>query len=105
MDTSPSSWPDSAIGCELLRPGGVVAMVDSTWFTDGLGTLYGDRPDATLPLADAEGIDETAETLRRGGLVNVDITPLHEILELDRAHGVAPGHDVQLQYLISGRRP
>lgn len=90
---------------ELLRPGGIVAMVDSTWFTEGGADLYGDRPAAALPLAEATSIDETAEALRSGGLVDVDVTPLHEILELDRTHGVAPGHEVQLQYLVSGRRP
>lgn len=89
----------------LLRPGGVVAMVDSTWFTDGLGNLYGDRPDATLPLADARSIEDTAAALEQGGLVDVRVTPLESILELDRQHGVAPGHDVQLQYLVTGRAP
>lgn len=99
--------PDAAVAnwIELLRPNGVVAMVDSTWFTDGLSSLYGDRPDATLPLADADSIEETAATLRDGGLVDVEVTPLHEMLELDRQHGVAPGHDVQLQFLITGRKP
>jgi SAM-dependent methyltransferase len=89
----------------LLRPGGVVAMVDSTWFADGLGNLYGDRPDAALPLADARSIDETASVLERGGLIDVRVTPLESVLELDRRHGVAPGHDVQLQYLVTGRAP
>jgi SAM-dependent methyltransferase len=88
----------------LLRPGGVVAMADSTWFTDGLGELYGERPDAHLPLAEARSIDEVAEVLRRGGLADVAVTPLHDVLELDRAHGVAPGHEVQLQYVLTGRR-
>jgi len=89
----------------LLRSGGVVAMADSTWFTGGLGNLYGDRPDAALPLADADNIEETAATLRQGGLLDVTVTPLSEVLELDRTYGVAPGHDVQLQYLITGRKP
>ncbi|MDN4161451.1 class I SAM-dependent methyltransferase [Nocardioides abyssi] len=89
---------------ELLRPGGVVAMVDSTWFTDGLGALYGDRPDAALPLAEARSIEATADVLRAAGLVDVAVVPLEEVLELDRAHGVAPGHDVQLQYLVTGTR-
>ncbi|WP_162529763.1 class I SAM-dependent methyltransferase [Nocardioides caldifontis] len=96
--TAVASW------ARLLRPGGVVAMADSTWFTDGLGALYGDRPDAALPLADASSIDETADVLRGAGLVDVTVTPLEKILELDRAYGVAPGHDVQLQYLVSGRK-
>lgn len=97
--------PASAVAnwVDLLRPGGIVAMVDSTWFTDGLSSLYGDRPDTTLPLADAQTIEETAETLRRAGLADVTVTELDEILDLDRTHGVAPGHDVQVQYLVTGR--
>ncbi|WP_243059238.1 class I SAM-dependent methyltransferase [Nocardioides sp. SR21] len=98
--------PDVAVAnwVRLLRPGGVVAMVDSTWFADGVGELYGDRPAGDLPLADARSIEETADTLRRAGLVDVRVVPLEEVLELDREHGVAPGHDVQLQYLVTGRR-
>jgi hypothetical protein len=34
----------------------------------------------------------------------VTITPLEEVLELDRSHGVAPGHDMVLQYVLTGRR-
>jgi SAM-dependent methyltransferase len=87
----------------LLRPGGVVAMVDSVWFGDGLGSLYGERPTGRLPLADARSIEETAAALRAAGLLDVVVTPLDEVLDLDRQHGVAPGHEVQMQYLISGR--
>ena len=89
---------------ELLRPGGVVAVADSTWFLDGLGPLYGDRPDAALPLADARSIDATATVLEEAGLVDVAVEPLEAVLELDQRHGVAPGHDVQLQWLVTGRR-
>ena len=98
--------PEAAVArwLRLLRPGGVVAMADSLWFTDGLGDLYGERPEGHLPLADARSIEEVAEVLRRGGLTDVTITPLEEVLELDRTHGVAPGHDVQLQYMLTGRR-
>ncbi len=79
-------------------------MADSLWFTDGLGGLYGERPAGHLPLADARSIEEVADVLRRGGLTDVTITPLEEVLELDRSHGVAPGHDVVLQYVLTGRR-
>lgn len=98
--------PEAAVArwLRLLRPGGVVAMADSTWFTDGLGELYGERPEGHLPLADARSIEEVADAMGRGGLADVTVTPLHEVLELDRAHGVAPGHDVQLQWVLTGRR-
>jgi len=98
--------PEAAVArwVRLLRPGGVVAMADSLWFTDGRGDLYGERPEGHLPLADARSIEEVADVLSRGGLTDVTITPLQEVLELDRSHGVAPGHDVQLQYMLAGRR-
>ncbi|RYB92089.1 class I SAM-dependent methyltransferase [Nocardioides oleivorans] len=99
--------PETAVArwVRLLRPGGVVAMADSLWFTDGLGELYGERPEGHLPLADARSIEEVADALRRGGLVDVAVTPLEQVRELDRAHGVAPGHEVVLQYLLTGCRP
>ncbi|QWC85158.1 class I SAM-dependent methyltransferase [Nocardioidaceae bacterium] len=87
----------------LLRPGGVVAVVDARWSREGLGGMYGVRPRTALPLADATSIDDTAEAVRAGGLVDVTVTPLTEIRELDEAYGVAPGHDLVQQYLVSGR--
>ncbi|SEC92439.1 Methyltransferase domain-containing protein [Nocardioides exalbidus] len=98
--------PEAAVASwvRLLRPGGVVAMADSLWFTDGLGELYGERPEGHLPLADARSIDEVADAMRRGGLVDVSVTPLEQVRELDREHGVAPGHDLVLQHLLTGRR-
>lgn len=58
----------------------------------------------TLPLADATTTDATAEVLQRAGLIDVTVTSLEAILELDRSHGVAPGHDVPLEYLVTSRR-
>ncbi|MDN4174944.1 class I SAM-dependent methyltransferase [Nocardioides sp. SOB77] len=95
----------------LLRPGGVVAMVDSTWFPEGIGAGAGDafaaaydaEVRAALPLAEAPSIDPTADALRAAGLVDVTVTALEGVLELDRAHGVAPGHEVRLQHLVTGR--
>lgn len=89
---------------ELLRPGGVVAMADSMWFPSGLGDLYGKDAARELPLAEARTIEESADALRAGGLVDVRVRELTEVLELDREYGVAPGHEVQLQYLLTGRR-
>lgn len=92
----------------LLRPGGVLAVVDSTWFPDGRGVdvtddfarWYDDEVRAGLPLAEARSIESTREVVEAAGFRDVTLTPLTSILELDRAHGVAPNHEVQLQYLV-----
>lgn len=96
----------------LLRPGGRVAMVDSTWFPDGLpgpeaafGAAYDDRVRRVLPLAAAGSIEPTVDLLREGGLVDVRVTPLHDLLALDRATGAAPGHEPRLQHLLTARLP
>ncbi|SNY54596.1 class I SAM-dependent methyltransferase [Paractinoplanes atraurantiacus] len=94
----------------LLRPGGVVAVVDSTWFPEGLDNasesftgFYDAEVRAELPLAAATSIDQTAAVLREAGLTAVTVTPLTTIYELDQQYGVAPGHEVRTQYLITGR--
>ncbi|GGM18199.1 MULTISPECIES: class I SAM-dependent methyltransferase [Micromonospora] len=94
----------------LLRPGGTVAVVDSTWFPDGLpetpGGLadhYDDQVRAMLPLAAAQSIDQTVAVLEKAGLDDVTVTPLTSVYELDRRFGVAPDHEHQLQFLVTGR--
>lgn len=89
----------------LLRPGGVVAVADTVWAFDGLGSLYGERPEGALPLAEAGSIDDTAAVLAEAGLEQVETLPLESVLELDRRLGVAPDHEVQLQFLVTGRVP
>lgn len=96
----------------LLRPGGRLAMVDSTWFPGGMpgpeeafGAAYDDRVRRVLPLAEAGSIEPTAELLRDSGLVDVEVTPLHALLELDRETGAAPGHEPRLQHLLTARLP
>lgn len=92
----------------LLRPGGVLAVVDSTWFPEGLDAnptpgfaqWYDEHVRRALPLAEARSIEATVELVRSAGFRDVTVTPLTSILELDREYGVAPGHDVTLQFLV-----
>ncbi|SDT24410.1 class I SAM-dependent methyltransferase [Jiangella sp. DSM 45060] len=89
----------------LLRPGGLLAAVDSTWFPSGVGPdpLYDRTAMSLLPLAEAASIDDSAAQVRAAGFADVTVTPLPRILDLDRRYGVADGHEVQLQFLITGR--
>lgn len=94
----------------LLRPGGLLAAVDSTWFPAGQADqsptfreLYDRNVLSQLPLAEATTIDSTAELVRAAGFTDVEVTPLTDILTLDRHHGVADGHEVRLQFLITAR--
>ncbi|MCY1143207.1 class I SAM-dependent methyltransferase [Actinoplanes sp. Pm04-4] len=97
--------PDLAVKnwIRLLRPGGTIAVVDSTWFPDGLQPFYDASVWEALPLAQATDINQTAVVLSRAGLADVTVTPLTAIHALDEKYGVAPGHEVQMQYLITGR--
>ncbi|GAA0546164.1 class I SAM-dependent methyltransferase [Paractinoplanes ferrugineus] len=97
--------PETAVAdwIRLLRPGGTVAVVDSTWFPEGGTDFYDAEVWAALPLATATSINQTAAVLERAGLTEVTVTPLTSILELDQKYGVAPNHEVQTQYLITGR--
>ena len=92
----------------LLRPGGVLAVVDSTWFDAGIEgsppefiESYGEVMDE-LPLAAAGTIDATAELVVAAGYSDVTVTPLTEVLAVDEQLGVAPGHRPRLQYLVRG---
>jgi ubiquinone/menaquinone biosynthesis C-methylase UbiE/DNA-binding transcriptional ArsR family regulator len=97
----------------LLRPGGVLAVVDAPWFpygmqantTEGFAQHYSAEVGRHLPLAEASTIDDTVAAVRQAGYLRVTATPLTEILEIDTARGAAPGHHVQLQHLITGVRP
>lgn len=95
----------------LLRPGGLLAAVDSTWFPAGVESgaagEFRERYDAEvlslLPLAEATSIEASADLIRAAGFTDVTVTPLPEILDLDRRYGVAEGHEVRPQFLITGR--
>ncbi len=95
----------------LLRPGGVLAVVevvDSTWFDAGIEgspsefiASYADVID-DLPLAAADSITATAEVVAAARFTGVTTTPLTEVLGVDQRLGVAPGHRPRLQYLVRG---
>lgn len=99
----------------LLRPGGVLVAVDGPWFRDGAqlpcGTererafaeSYDETAFARLPFGRA-GLEEIVASWQEAGFKDVRAEPLPEVLELDRAHGVAPGHRPQLQFRLTARR-
>lgn len=101
----------------LLRPGGRLVVVDSTWHDAGLHagpepepgseghdfrTLYDRVVAAALPLAEATDIEATAQFIRDSGYVEVGVNPLPEVLQAEVA-AVDPDVETRLQYLISAR--
>lgn len=98
---------------DLLRPGGTVAVVDSTWFPQGLyvdaseafRAAYDEDVRQALPLAEATGIEATVALIESAGFEDVEAVELRSILALDEAHGVAPHHEIRVQHLVRGRRP
>ncbi|NWN87641.1 MAG: methyltransferase domain-containing protein [Micrococcaceae bacterium] len=97
---------------QLLRPGGQLLLVDAPWFpngieantTDGFVEHYGGTVAEELPLAEARSIDDTVAIIRQAGFQQVTATPLTEVFTLDQATGVAPGHHVQMQHLITATK-
>jgi hypothetical protein len=81
------------------RPDGI----EGTAVGESMGERYDRDVRALLPLAEATGIEASADLVRAAGFADVTVTPLPEILDLDHRHGVADGHEVRLQYLITGR--
>lgn len=98
----------------LLRPGGLLVIVDATWFPGGLVAIattpeftdyYDEYAESQLPLATSTSICDTVDLVTRAGFVDVCAVPLPDVLDLDLRHGVAPGHQPRMQYRITGRRP
>ena len=102
---------------ELLRPGGVLVAIDGQWFApegDGgaapatprqehFAEAYDEAAVDHLDFARA-GVERICTAWEEAGFVDVRADPLPELLELDRAHGVAPGHSPQLLHRFSARR-
>lgn len=95
----------------VLRPGGMIALVDSPWYHDGFA-----KPDNThfsmyynpdvrqaLPLAGASSIEPTQALVESAGYSQVTVTPLHTLLEKSLELGLEPREGGQLQYLITAR--
>ena len=102
---------------ELLRPGGALVAIDGQWFEpedDGsaapatprqahFAEAYDEQAVDQLAFARA-GVERICAAWEEAGFVDVRADPLPELLELDRAHGVAPGHSPQLLHRFSARR-
>ena len=102
---------------ELLRPGGALVAIDGQWFEpedDGsaapatprqahFAEAYDEQAVDQLAFARA-GVERICAAWEEAGFVDVRADPLPELLELDRVHGVAPGHSPQLLHRFSARR-
>lgn len=108
--------PERALAAwrELLRPGGRLALVDTAWFPHGWDSSEESRPDefgafydesvrSALPLAEGQTMFGLQELIVQAGFEQVEVHPLHRILELDLELGVAPGHEVRTQYLVTAQ--
>lgn len=98
---------------ELLRPGGRLVAVDANWYADGLRSSSRERPDfqalyvddvvAALPLAEARTSDAAVELVEAAGFVDVQVTQLTEIEQLQRTLYDDPEQMVRVPFLISAR--
>ncbi|WP_080791721.1 hypothetical protein [Corynebacterium pacaense] len=57
-----------------------------------------------LPLVESGAIGDSAGVLRSAGFGNVRVIPLRRLHSLDSALGALPGHEVTLQYALTGIR-
>lgn len=102
----------------LVVPGGIIACVDAPWFPHGISeeteVVSEDGPDAFtrtyhpgtlehLPLAEAQGAEDFAAVFTAAGLIDVTVTPIPEVNELDRSFELSPGHESSPQYVVTGR--
>lgn len=97
----------------LLKPGGMLLLVDAPWFKAGIAAqankkftrFYHRQLRAALPLAEAKNLDPLLQFVQASPFQNVEVSALPELLELDRRLGVAAGHEPELQYLLTAHKP
>lgn len=105
----------------LLRPGGTLAVVDSTWFERGIATGHDRRDDDvflrayrdavadTVTLAESTSIDPFVAAVEGAGFVDVRVRELPELhaaeARLVDDPATADEVDLRMQYLITARRP
>ena len=112
-------------GRTMCRKGGLADRHDTWWMRviDGLGGVLEKNDSwsgscvAPAGLFDCASSETRCAALGRpdvillflggndAGFADVEVRPLTEVFALDEKYGVAPGHDVRMQYLITGRRP
>lgn len=108
----------------LLRPGGTLAIVDSTWFDTGISAGH-DGPDGpddgafqqayrpevvdALTLAESTSIEPFVQAVADAGFVDVRVRELPEVLAAEEGLAADPATadrvDIRMQYLITARRP
>lgn len=97
---------------QLLSSGGTLAIIDANWFPEGIHDSGHDMTDyydsevqRALPLAQKRTIDAIPAAVSDAGFVDVRVRQLDEIYRLDERYGVAPGHEIRMQYMITAKAP
>jgi SAM-dependent methyltransferase len=103
----------------LLRPGGRLVAIDGIWRPNGWepdGSRdpadwaifidhYSPEVRRGLPLAEAVTFDPFVAVVEAAGFVDVRLTPLHAIQQLQRTHAGTAGDSAQVPHLIRATAP